>query len=221
MFTRSPATIPWFVAPSVTAASPVSTPARAWIPGPSDRTALTSSSADRTARSASSSCAVGAPQTAMTASPMNFSTTPPYRVITSLERSKYRLSSSRVSSASRPSARVVNPTRSANRIVTSRRSATGAIVERSVACGAGTPTAACPVARRAPHSLQNTASAGFGAPHVAHPSARRVPHRLQNLLPAAFSVPQSAQSTGTVSFIAPESRSVADGHESRRLASVA
>jgi hypothetical protein len=33
--------------------------------------------AARTARSASSSCAVGAPKTAMTASPMNFSTVPP------------------------------------------------------------------------------------------------------------------------------------------------
>ena len=34
MLTRSPATMPWFVAPTVTAASPVSTPARAWIVGP-------------------------------------------------------------------------------------------------------------------------------------------------------------------------------------------
>ena len=35
------------------------------------------SSAARTARSASSSCAIGVPQTAMTASPMNFSIVPP------------------------------------------------------------------------------------------------------------------------------------------------
>ena len=69
--------MPWFVAPSVTAASPVSTPARASMPGPSVRTASTSSSPARTARSASSSWAVGAPQTAITASPMNFSTVPP------------------------------------------------------------------------------------------------------------------------------------------------
>ncbi len=41
------------------------------------RHADTRSSAARTARSASSSCAIGAPQTAMTASPMNFSTVPP------------------------------------------------------------------------------------------------------------------------------------------------
>ena len=38
-----------------------------------------SSSAARTARSASSSCTVGTPKTAMTASPMNFSTVPPCR----------------------------------------------------------------------------------------------------------------------------------------------
>ena len=36
MLTMSPATMPWFVAPSVTAASPVRTPQRAWIAGPSD-----------------------------------------------------------------------------------------------------------------------------------------------------------------------------------------
>ena len=40
-------------------------------------TSVTSSSPARTARSASSSCAVGTPQTAITASPMNFSTVPP------------------------------------------------------------------------------------------------------------------------------------------------
>ncbi len=77
VLTRSPATMPWFVAPIVTAASPVSTPARAWICGPSVWTASTSSSPARTARSASSSRATGAPQTAITASPMNFSTVPP------------------------------------------------------------------------------------------------------------------------------------------------
>src|SRR3989304_5843723 len=73
VLTMSPATMPWFVAPSVTAASPVSTPARSWIAGPRLRTASTRSSAARTARSASSSRAVGAPHIAITASPMNFS----------------------------------------------------------------------------------------------------------------------------------------------------
>jgi hypothetical protein len=77
VLTMSPATIPWFVAPRVTAASPVRTPTRAFIAGPRVSTISTSSRAARTARSASSSCVVGAPQTAITASPMNFSTVPP------------------------------------------------------------------------------------------------------------------------------------------------
>ena len=80
VLTRSPATMPWPVAPTVTAASPVRTPARrleSARSSPSARTASTRSSAARTARSASSSWAIGAPQTAITASPMNFSTVPP------------------------------------------------------------------------------------------------------------------------------------------------
>ncbi len=86
VFTASPATIPCWVAPTVTATSPVTRPTRIARSGtptvsPSDATASTSSSPARTARSASSSCAVGTPQTAITASPMNFSTVPPYREI--------------------------------------------------------------------------------------------------------------------------------------------
>ena len=88
VLTMSPATMPWLVAPMVTAASPVRMPARAWMPGPRVRTASTRSSPARTARSASSSWATGAPHTAITASPMNFSTLPPYCPMTSLARSK-------------------------------------------------------------------------------------------------------------------------------------
>ena len=82
VFTASPATIPSPTAPNVTATSPVTTPARAASPGtpasaPTSGTAATRSSAARTARSASPSAAIGVPHTAMTASPMNFSTTPP------------------------------------------------------------------------------------------------------------------------------------------------
>ncbi len=52
VLTRSPATIPWFVAPSVTAASPVRTPARAWMVGPerSDRIHQLESRPDRALR---------------------------------------------------------------------------------------------------------------------------------------------------------------------------
>ena len=88
VLTMSPATIPSPTAPIVTAASPVRTPARAWTDGPSPRTALTSSSAARTARSASSSWLVGVPQTAITASPMNFSIVPPWRSTMPRARSK-------------------------------------------------------------------------------------------------------------------------------------
>jgi hypothetical protein len=72
----------------VTAASPVTTPTRAWTIGPSPRTPLTTSRAARTARSASSSWLVGAPQTAITASPMNFSIVPPWRSTIPRARSK-------------------------------------------------------------------------------------------------------------------------------------
>ena len=92
---------------------------------PSSRTASTRSRAARTARSASPSVATGVPHTAITASPMNFSTTPPYRRITVLAVSKYAESSSRTSSGSRASDSGVKPTRSQNRTEHSRRSATG------------------------------------------------------------------------------------------------
>ena len=61
---------------------------RVEAPASSVGTAATSSSAARTARSASSSFATGAPQTAITASPMNFSTVPPYRSISARQSSK-------------------------------------------------------------------------------------------------------------------------------------
>ena len=80
--------MPWFVAPIVTAASPVSTPARASSCGDNPGTPLTSSRAARTDRSASSSRATGVPQTAITASPMNFSTVPPWRSMASRAVSK-------------------------------------------------------------------------------------------------------------------------------------
>ena len=92
MLTTSPATIPWPTAPTVIAASPLTTPARAIASAAQARsevvTAVTISSAARTARSASSSWAIGAPHIAMTASPMNFSTVPPYRVMIAWQASK-------------------------------------------------------------------------------------------------------------------------------------
>ena len=80
VLTRSPATIPWPSAARVTAASPVITAPRTATVEPSGvrrwLTASSRSTAARTARSASSSRATGVPQTAITASPMNFSMVP-------------------------------------------------------------------------------------------------------------------------------------------------
>ena len=143
VFTASPATIPSPTAPRVTATSPVTTPVRAAKPGtpnspPSAATAATRSSAARTARSASPSAATGVPQTAITASPMNFSTTPPYRLITVRATAKYQERSSRTASGSRASDNGVNPTTSQNNTEHSRRSATGPPVFPVVPAGAAT-----------------------------------------------------------------------------------
>src|SRR6185503_1084380 len=197
--------MPSLVFPMVTAASPVSTPARAWMPDPRLGMAFTSSSAARTARSASSSRATGAPQTAITASPMNFSTVPPYRPITSEARSKYRLRTSRTSSASFSSANGVKPTRSANRTLTRRRSATG--LDPSGLDGDGlTPTggsvadaraagdaARTPACSGVAHSEQNLAVGGLTVPQVGQAEANPDPHSVQNFAPGRFSVPQTGQ----------------------------
>ncbi len=130
VLTRSPVTIPCPSASSVTAASPVVTAPRAWS-WPDSReancvpTPATTSIAARTARSASSSWAMGVPHTAITASPMNFSSDPPKWATVARASSKYRHWSSRTSSGSSDSERVVKPTRSRKRTETSRRSARG------------------------------------------------------------------------------------------------
>src|SRR2546425_849133 len=66
-------------------------------------------SAARSARSGSSSCAAGIPKTAITASPMNFSTVPPYRVISSRIAAKKRAISARIGSGSSCLVRRVEP----------------------------------------------------------------------------------------------------------------
>jgi hypothetical protein len=78
VFTTSPAAIPSPAsgrASMLTSASPVLTAIRT-SKSPSTAASRIASAA-RTARSGSSSCATGAPKSAITASPMNFSTVPP------------------------------------------------------------------------------------------------------------------------------------------------
>src|SRR6266511_2867565 len=198
VLTRSPATIPWPSAPSVTAASPVSTPMRGFnrpepTVSPRVRTACTSSIAARTARSASSSWATGVPHTAMTASPMNFSTVPPYRAMSRRHVSKYADSNSRTSSGSRASLSVVNPTRSANSTETSRRSDDAAA--RPFGRAAATPAGSTALPSAVPHSPQNRSDGSFGAPQDGHTTASGDPHDEQNFLPSRFTVPQFPQVT--------------------------
>jgi hypothetical protein len=82
VLTASPITIPVWTAPTSTAASPVRMPTRSCSSGidrrcASSATAVAMSRPARTERSASSSRATGAPQKAITASPMNFWIVPP------------------------------------------------------------------------------------------------------------------------------------------------
>ena len=77
-------------ASSATSASPVVTAMRTCSSSPcSVESASRIASAARTARSGSSSCATGAPKTAITASPMNFSTVPPKRSSSARSRAWY------------------------------------------------------------------------------------------------------------------------------------
>src|SRR5215211_9038023 len=89
---------------------------------PSSLTESMIESAARTARSASSSCAVGTPNAAMTASPANFSTIPPCETTHCWTRSKYCCTRRRATSGSVPETSAVDPTRSTNRTVASLRS---------------------------------------------------------------------------------------------------
>ena len=112
------------------------------------------STAARTARSASSSCTCGIPNTATTASPMNFSTVPPWRSIAVRISSKYRRRSGFSTSGSCCSAKEVEPTRSQNSAVTVLRTS------RVGAAGSS----------RAAHDMQNAASSGFSLPQLGHVS---------------------------------------------------
>src|SRR3954453_5000100 len=82
----------------------------------------------------------------MTASPMNFSTTPPKDSISARTRSWYGVRIPRTSSGSRRSARVVKPTRSTKMTLTNRRSS------------CGEPASAC---SSEPQARQKRAISGF------------------------------------------------------------
>jgi hypothetical protein len=123
---------------------------------PSSGSASRISTAGRHARSASSSCAAGTPNTAITASPMNFSTVPPSRSTISRIRSKYRASSARNASGSVDSPSAVDPVTSQNSTVT------------VVRCSRLSPV------RGEAHSLQNLARSGFSLPQAGQAATERV-----------------------------------------------
>ena len=129
VFTTSPTTFSPICGPvaSVTTASPVSTATRTWnarsgFARPSSPTRRWIASAARTARRGSSSCTAGTPNTPIAASPMNLSSVPPWRSISSTAIRWNGTRVPRTSSGSAWSERAVNPTRSANSTETTRRS---------------------------------------------------------------------------------------------------
>ncbi len=200
VLTMSPATIPWLVAPEGDrrlAGEDPGTGLRSR--GPARGRRPRSSSAARTARSASSSCAMGAPQTAMTASPMNFSTVPPYRPITSAR--EVEVPRQRLAHLLRVA--LLGERREAHEV--GEQDATPAGARRRargcrMACAPGrrVPRHGRPRAGRArtsgvAHSPQNLAPGGLAVPHAGHEAESGVAHSVQNLRPASFSVPQLEQ----------------------------
>jgi hypothetical protein len=121
----------------------------------SSASAFRISAAARTARSASSSCTIGMPNTAITASPMNFSTVPPCDASTAAMRSKYRVITERSASGSSRSPSAVESATSQNRTVT---------VLRTSRAGAGAASSLVP------HSEQNFASCAFPWPQLGQAS---------------------------------------------------
>ena len=165
-----------------TTTSPVLMPIRA--SSPCSAIAALISAAARTARSASSSCETGIPKTAMTASPTNFSTVPPWRSMIARRSSKYRRMRARSASGSVDSPSAVEPTRSQKRTVTTLRCSRAGSTRRErcrarhaearlggvLAPAARTATTATSL--RAPEREARRAPLAIGVPRRRCPSAR-------------------------------------------------
>ena len=196
MLTRSPATMPWFVAPSVTAASPVRTPARAWIAGPEapDRVDELERRPDgplgvvlvggrrapdghhRVADELLDRAAVAADDVARPARSSG-------------------VRSSRTSSASRPSAKGREADEVGEQDVTRRRS--GWAWHDSVAAGRGAAT--LPSCGRISGAAVAAEARGraFGVPHTGQATSRGAPQAPQKRRPASLAVPQAEQTIRT------------------------
>src|SRR2546421_1218903 len=142
VLTVSPMTVYSSAACTPATTSPVFRPTRSPSGAPpprssssTRRTARCIDSAARTARSASSSCATGAPNTAMIPSPVSLSTCPP-KVLTAPARAAMTRSvTAPTRSGSRSSAQAVKSDRSPKSTVTTRRSVAGS----SAAAGSAAP----------------------------------------------------------------------------------
>ena len=115
--------------------------------------------AARTARSASSSCVTGTPNTAITSSPRNRSTVPPCAATTSAIDSAYRDITFRVVSGSAASPSDVEPTTSQKRIVTVLRTSSPSRTRSGSA---------------APHELQKREPSVFELPQLSQTDTARV-----------------------------------------------
>ena len=140
VFTVSPTTVYDSDACTPASTSPVLRPTRSPSRRPPPSSSATSRptsrcmlTAARTARSASSSWAVGAPKTAMIPSPVSLSTWPPTSTTTRASAASTRSVTSPTRSGSRSSAQEVKSDRSPNSTVTTRRSAPSST--RSVVSG--------------------------------------------------------------------------------------
>jgi hypothetical protein len=130
----------------------------------------------------------------MTASPMNFSTVPPYRVTIVRAVAKYRDSSSRTTSGSRDSDSVVKDTRSPNRTEVIRRSDVTAVPGVGGAGVASEPAFGAPPAA-VPHSAQNRPVTGV--PQEAQTLPWGVPQDGQNLAAGSISLLHAGQGRAT------------------------
>jgi len=131
------------------------------------------------------------PQTTVTASPMNLSTTPPYRPITVRATAKYSDSSSRSASGSRASDNGVNPATSQNSTEHTRRSAGGAATADEPRAARGP---AATTARACPHDGQNRSPGRTGWPHDGHPP-KGAPHAPQKRSPSPRDAPHRGHVT--------------------------
>ena len=185
--------MPWLVAPMVTAASPVRTPARASMPGPSDRTASTRSSAgadgplgvvllgrgrapdghDRVADELLDGAAVAGDDVRGDVEVAREGVAHVLRVALLRER------------------REPDEVGEQDGHEAPLRDGAGYVWPRSSHTRSGRRPRSWPVRPGASaHSPQNRASGLFGVPHAGQASASRAAHALQNLRPASFSVPQ-------------------------------